>query len=267
MKKESKPITFAGEQYPRYNHAVIIVGGIGSDKKSVINDLMSIEGEVYSLEKKVEYVLRNDSIKKRILKNKGVDLDKFDQSNPIEKAELYYYVERFGYESNSMSPVESVSPPKIDPERIPNCIIQDSVEDTIDFYNETRGLNRWSDYDKKDIHLVWVINDLEEVVKQYLANANKNISDALIRSSFHSITRLMKQILNGSMALSDYMDGDIWLVFDKDTIVHFKKSGSPIDKSKLTDEVIDAIKERIPERPRLTFRPQSSKQSKRKTKK
>lgn len=46
MKKKDKQITFGRVRYPKYINAVMLLGGLGTDKKSVITNRFSIE-EIY----------------------------------------------------------------------------------------------------------------------------------------------------------------------------------------------------------------------------
>jgi hypothetical protein len=245
MENKQKLITFGGESYPKYNNAVLVLGGEGTDKKTVINETINIEGEVFNFEKVVEDAMRSEKFKDRLKKNWDIDLDKLDQFKLKDKTKLYETVERL-FTGNDDSPSIWKLVHESDAERKPNIIIQDTIEDSIDFYNQTFSLNKMKKYDKKDIHALWVLEDYDDLRKRNLDGIDgRIISDVNLKVTHDGIAKLMKEILMG-INKHEFMDGDVWLVLGKDNVVQVKKSGSQIDRDQVTDELMKLIEERIP---------------------
>ena len=172
MKNKDKQITFSDVQYPKYNTAIIVVGGVGTDKQSVINKLSG------------EWAILNDETEKTIREE-------------IREA---------------------------DPEKKPNIVITDWVEDISDFINCTFVLTYKMGYDVINIHLVWKIEDVQVAMEQKPISEDKGMSDAVIKSSYYMIDKLCNDIIEGKLSLEKNFDGDIWYIED-DSEILIKNSG------------------------------------------
>lgn len=245
MENINKPIIFGGESYPKNNTAVIMIGGAGTNKKGIVDNLMQIEGEVFSSERGIETVLRSEKAKKKLV-NKGFDLDTLDMTNSRTITELYEEIESMAEFkrgiSNDLSSRIRLSKGQFKP----NLIEIDEVKDTINFFNLTFSLKN-KKYDKENIHIVWVIEDYEDIKKRNLNRIDgRVISDIDLMVTHEGTGRLMLEILNQSFNLSEYMDGDIWFVLGEQEIIQIKKAGSPIDNNKLNDRILDTLHDRVP---------------------
>lgn len=122
-------------------------------------------------------------------------------------------------------------------------------------------------YDTKNIHIVWVINDIE-VAREQNKTRDRIVSDDILFDAHQGVALTMSKIVKNTVNLSNYMDGDIWFVFNKagvDSTLSFsklnkkvfiiddaetvllKRRGQNIDKKKLTNDVLDKIKKYTPE--------------------
>ena len=179
MKNKDKQITFSDVQYPKYNTAIIVVGGVGTDKQSVIDKLSG------------DWAILNDETEKTIREE-------------IRKA---------------------------DPEKKPNIVITDWVEDVSDFINCTFVLTHIKGYEVIDIHLVWKIEDVQVAMEQKPISEDKSMSDALIKSSYYMIDKLCNDINEGILSLDQKFDGDIWYIED-DSEILIKRSGHQLTSIK-----------------------------------
>jgi hypothetical protein len=243
MGNTNKPIIFGGESYPKYNNAIIMMGG--TNKRRVVENLMQIEGEVFNCERGLEIALRSEKAKKKLM-GWGFDIDTLDMTKRKNITDVYQKLESMG-ELKRGFPSDDFSISQLsNGDNKPNIIDIDEVEDGIDFYNLVFRIKNYN-YDKKKIHIVWVIEDFEDVKQRNLnSNDGRVISDIDLMVTHEGTARLMLEFLNGSLNLSEYMDGDIWLVLGEDDIVQVKKAGSPIDNDKFDDRILNIIHERVP---------------------
>lgn len=245
MKKINKPIIFGGEPYPKNSTAVIMIGGAGSNKKEVVQNMMEIDGEVFSSERGLEIALTSEKAKKKLMR-RGFDLDLLDMTVPKNITEVYDKLESMG-ELNRGIPNDLSSRILLsNGDYKPNLIDIDEVEDGIDFYNLTFSIKNMK-YNNKDIHIVWVIEDYEDVKRRKLSNIDcRVVSDIDLKVTHEATGNLMREIINGSLNLSEYMDGDIWLVLGEHEIIQIKKAGRPIENNKLNDHILNTIHESVP---------------------
>jgi len=242
----NKPIIFGGESYPKFNNAIIMMGGAGTNKRRVVENLMQIEGEVFSYERGLEIALRSEKAKKKLL-SWGFDIDTLDMTKRKNITDVYQKLESMG-ELKRGFPSDDFSISQLSNiDNKPNIIDIDEVEDGIDFYNLVFRIKNYK-YDKKNIHIVWVIEDFEDVKQRNLnSNDGRVISDTDLEVTRQGTGLLMCKFLNESLKLSEYMDGDIWLVLGEQDIVQVKKAGSPIDNDKFDDRILNIIYERVPD--------------------
>ena len=69
-------------------------------------------------------------------------------------------------------------------------------------------------YDKKNIHIVWVVNDIEVAQQQNKARARTVPSEILV-NTHRGAANTMGDIINMGKKLKNYMDGDIVFAFNK----------------------------------------------------
>jgi hypothetical protein len=69
-------------------------------------------------------------------------------------------------------------------------------------------------YDKKNIHIVWVVNDIEVAKAQNLKRARVVPSEILV-NTHRGAANTMGDIINMGNKLKKYMDGDIVFAFNK----------------------------------------------------
>lgn len=239
MEKTKKTITFGGESYPKNNTAVVMIGEAGTNKKEVAEKMMEINGEVFSTERALEEALRSEKAKKKLMQS-GFNLNILDMKDPKNITDVYNKLESMG-EIKAGIPNDLSSKIMLgDKKNKPNLIYIDTVRDSINFYNLISSLlGSFKKYEKKDIHVVWVIEDYEEINSGVISDTDFKITN-------DGCGNLMSNILNGTLNLSEYMDGDIWLVLGEHDIIQIKKAGSSIDDNKFNDRILNLINERVP---------------------
>ena len=89
-------------------------------------------------------------------------------------------------------------------------------------------------YDTKNIHLVWVVNDIE-VAKKQNQNRDRVVPVEILVNTHRGASQTMLDIINMGKQLTRYMDGDIVFAFNKvgvdSNLVSSGKGGSYIKDS------------------------------------
>lgn len=119
-------------------------------------------------------------------------------------------------------------------------------------------------YDPKNIHIVWVINDIEIAKKQNLER-DRTVPVEILVNTHRGASSTMNDIVKMGNDLRRYMDGEIVFAFNKVGVdsrieksksggmyitdanyFYVKRRGKPVDETKLTKEVRSKISEYTP---------------------
>jgi len=100
-----------------------------------------------------------------------------------------------------------------DPERKPNIIFDTTLKDATKLQKLSRQVTELG-YEKKNIHIVWVVNDIEMAKKQNLTRPRVVPTEILI-NTHRGASNTMGDILKMGETLRKYMDGDIVFAFNK----------------------------------------------------
>jgi len=210
-----KLITFGGKAYPKFGNIVVMAGGAGSGKGFVLNKLVGVEGKVFDVDELKRLASKTPSIKKRVKKELGVDIEALgkDLKNPENVSKLHDIIanflgadkgkERMFYRSILTSPAD----------RKPNIIFDMTFKELSKLEKVANDASKLG-YDKKNIHIVWVVNDIEVAQAQNAKRARRVPSEILI-NTHRGAANTMGDIINMGNKLKKYMDGDIVFAFNK----------------------------------------------------
>jgi hypothetical protein len=209
-----KLVTFAGKAYPKFNNIVIMAGGAASGKGWIQSKLVGIQGKTYDVDELKKGAAKATGLKKKIKREFGTDISKLDMANPADVSHMHDIVSTMKLDKRVMDNM-FMSAMMSDPRRKPNLIFDVTLKDMTKFVNLTRRLQEVG-YEKENIHIVWVMNDWKTAVKQ-----NKNpdrgrvVPEMILIDTHKGASVTMKQILSMGDKLRKFMDGDIWIVFNK----------------------------------------------------
>ena len=263
---DEKLITFANKAYPKEGHALILAGGAGSGKGFVLNNLVGLEGKVFDVDALKSLVLKAPKLKQKIKDEMGVDLSKVDLKNPKDVGKLHQIVGdilRFPNKAQQAFFTQIITKPALDK---PNIIFDVTLKDLRKLDNITR-LVQQAGYDKKKIHIVWVVNDIEVAKVQNLDPKRGRVVPVEILVNTHrGASQTMLDIVKMGKGLKKYMDGDIVFAFNKINVdselkvskkggayikeaeyFYVKRSGQPpISFSDMGDRVLKKIAAYVP---------------------
>lgn len=210
-----KLITFGGRAYPKYGNIVLMAGGAGSGKGFVLSNLVGLEGKVFDVDELKTLASKTPAIKRRVAKELGVDLEDLASNlkNPENVGKLHDIMgdylqidkrkEQAFYRGVLAAPED----------RKPN-IIFDMTLKSLDKLDKIAKDAAKLGYDKKNIHIVWVVNDIE-VAKQQNAKRARTVPSEILVNTHRGAANTMGDIINMGKRLKKYIDGDIVFAFNK----------------------------------------------------
>jgi len=210
-----KLITFGGKAYPNYGHIVLMAGGAGSGKGFVLSNLVGLEGKVFDVDELKTLASKTPAIKRRVAQELGVDLEDLASNlkNPENVGKLHDIMgdyleidkrkERAFYRGVLAAPED----------RKPN-IIFDMTLKSLDKLDKIAKDAAKLGYDKKNIHIVWVVNDIE-VAKQQNLKRSRTVPSEILVNTHRGAANTMGDIINMGTRLKKYIDGDIVFAFNK----------------------------------------------------
>ena len=212
---DEKLITFANKAYPRSGNLLILAGGAGSGKGFVLKELIGLEGKVFDVDDLKSKALRAPKLNKKVQDEFGVDLSKIDLLKGDDVAKLHDII---GKELNLPNKAQQAFFKSMfysgDKDK-PNVIFDVTLKDLQKLDNITR-LARQFNYNPKNIHIVWVVNDIEIAKKQNLDPSRGRVVPVEILVNTHrGASQTMLDIVNMGKGLKRYMDGDIVFAFNK----------------------------------------------------
>lgn len=221
-----KLITFGGRAYPKFGNVVIMAGGAGSGKGFVKDKLVGLEGFTFDVDELKKLASKTPRIVKRVKDELGVDLEQLGTQlrDPDKVTKLHEIIGDALDLDNRRLRALYTSILSADPERKPNIIFDVTLKDLRKLEKLTRQASSLG-YDKKNIHIVWVVNDIEVALDQNASRDRVVRTDILI-NTHRGAASTMADIINMGKSLDTYMDGDIVFAFNKIKIdSELKKSG------------------------------------------
>jgi hypothetical protein len=210
-----KLITFGGKAYPKFGNVVFMAGGAGSGKGFVLSNLVGVEGKVLDVDELKTLASKSPMIQKRVKAELGVDLADLASNlkNPENVGKLHGIMgdylkldsrkEKALYTSVLLAPAD----------RKPNIIFDTTLKDLQKLEKLTRQVSELG-YDKRNIHIVWVVNDIE-VAKAQNLKRSRTVPTEILINTHRGAANTIGDIINMGNGLKRYMDGDIVFAFNK----------------------------------------------------
>lgn len=227
-----KLITF-GKAYPKSGNVVILAGGAGSGKGFIKDKLLGIEGYTFDVDNLKLLALKSPKIIQKVKKEFGRDITKLSLKNPKDVSMLHDLIgSQLNIPNKKQAAIFSSILTTSSHEK-PNLIFDVTLKDL----NKLDDISRFVvelGYDKKNIHIVWVLNDVE-VAKKQNAERERRVDVNILINTHNGVSQTMGQIITMGEELQKYMDGYIVIAFNKifvDTeLVKSDKGGSYLKKA------------------------------------
>lgn len=263
-----KLITFGGKSYPKFGNVVLLGGGGGSGKGFVKKNLMGIEGKSFDVDELKSLALRSDKIKKKVKAELDIDLEDFNKPNALKDPETVSLLHQIlGDELKIPDKVNQAFFSSVlfsRPDLKPNIIFDVTLSTLEKFDSIITNVKRLG-YDKKNIHIVWVINDIEVALTQN-QKRSRTVKPEILINTHKGAAQTMLDIIGMGDHLSSYMDGDIVFAFNKVNVdskleksefggkyiidanyFYIKKAGQKVhDLKSINNNIRDKIKQYVP---------------------
>lgn len=210
-----KLITVGGRTYPDFGNVVILAGGAGSGKGFIKNNLLGLEGYSFDVDELKKLSSRSPAIKKKISDELGVDLENLSNNlkNPDNVSKLHQIIGDYLGIDDKRKQTLFRSIMAADADRKPNLIFDVTLKDLVKLQNLSQQVSNLG-YDKKNVHIVWVVNDIE-IAKAQNAKRARTVPAEILINTHRGASQTMSDIVNMGDSLKRYMDGDIVFAFNK----------------------------------------------------
>lgn len=231
-----KLITFGGRAYPKFGNVVIMAGGAGSGKGFVLSNLVGLEGKVMDVDALKTAAAKSKLIQRRVKAKTGEDIQDIASNlrDPENVGKLHDIIANVLEIDSRKQKVLMTGILAAPADRKPNLIFDTTLKDITKLGNLSRQLTSVG-YDKKNIHIVWVVNDIEVAKAQNLKRSRVVPAEILV-NTHRGASQTMGDVLNMGKTLKRYMDGDIVFAFNKvgvDSALKVSgKGGSFLDDAK-----------------------------------
>lgn len=225
-----KLVTFGKQTYPAFGHVVILAGGAGSGKGFVKDKLLGIEGITFDVDALKKLAIASKGINARVKKELKQDLSKMDLRNPDDVRAVHEILSDYLSLPNKKQQAVFSSILTAHPDRKPNVIFDVTLKDLRKLEKLTSGV-RDLGYNPRNIHIVWIVNDLE-VAKKQNELRDRRVPVEILVNTHRGAQHTMKDIVTMGDSLKRYMDGSIVFVFNQafvdSELVVSKRGGSYI---------------------------------------
>ena len=261
-----KLITFGGSAYPRFGNVVIMAGGAGSGKGFVLKNLVGIEGKKFDVDELKTIAAKSAVINKRVKAEFDVDLKDLASKlkDPDNVSKLHEIIgDALGLPDRRRAAFfASVLAAPTD--RKPNIVFDVTLKDLRKLEKLTRQVDALG-YPKKNVHIVWVVNDIE-VALDLNRKRDRTVPTEILINTHRGVSQTMNDIVRMGRGLKRYMDGDIVFAFNKIKVdselvksdkggeyvkdadyVYVKRAGKmPTGVDKLDKQMLAKIKSYVP---------------------
>lgn len=187
-----------------------------SGKGFIKSNLIGLEGWSFDVDEIKRFSIMASSIRKKVKEKFGKNIADFNLKKPEDVASLHDFVSNF-YSTYGLDTARQQTMFRsilmADPTRKPNLIFDVTLKSFSKLKSLTDALDQMG-YDKKDIHIVWVVNDIEVALKQNEKRARTVPAEILV-NTHRGVSQTMQDIVAMGKDIKKYMDGDIVFAFNK----------------------------------------------------
>jgi hypothetical protein len=235
-----------------------------SGKGFVLSKLVGMEGKVMDVDALKTMAMASSKIVARVKDELGIDISKLQLKNKENVFKLHDIISNeIGLDSRFKAMIETTVG-NADKDRLPN-IIFDKTMKSLKHIKEVSLFAKTAGYDLKNVHIVWVVTDIE-VAKEQNLNRSRTVPDEILTDTHTGVSSIMRYIINEIPSdIRNFIDGDIYITFNTAGIdskfvkskfggsflktanyLKIKESGKPINQKMVTTKVIEKIKKYVP---------------------
>lgn len=210
---EEALIQLANQKDSHFGQVVILAGGAGSGKGTILKNLLDIKGKVFDVDELKSWMTRIPEWRKELQKAlPGVDLDKPDWlSNPNNVSTAHGVAKKLGIEGRQKNAVfDSVM--LADPRRKPNLIFDVTLKE----YSKLEDIIKYvtdAGYQKQNVHIVWVLSEMTAAIKNN-ASRTRQVKEEILIDTHEGASATMADIVKNGALLRSKLDGNIVVAFN-----------------------------------------------------
>lgn len=220
-----KLIVFGKRAYPQFNNVLIVAGGAGSGKGFQNSNLFGIEGKVLDVDALKMMAIKSDKFATKVKEETGQDIKTFDLRQPENVSKIHEILANVFNLTHKSEQALFSSIMMAHPDRKPNLIFDVTLKSMSKLESITRNVRELG-YLSENVHIVWVVNDIT-VAREQNKNRSRVVSDEILLDTHQGAAITFKKILDMGDDIQKYMNGDIYISFNKAGVdVDIKKSAS-----------------------------------------
>ena len=218
-----------GGKVERNGNVLILAGGAGSGKGFAYDMAIDFDGkkfDVDELKKKILGFKPGSALDKAFFDEYGKHLRDMDLGKGEDVRTLHEFTDLIGLDAKRKSAFfNNVSLMK----EKPNVVFDVTLKER-DKIVQIATLATSAGYDKRKIHIVWILNSYEVASMQNKARARK-VPQSVLDATHEGVSKNFRYIFDTSTSLVDNTDGsivngDVWIFFNQGGVDNFvKKSG------------------------------------------
>lgn len=248
--------------YPKFGNILILAGGAGSGKGFISNRVITFEGKRFDVDEIKTSLLKFKpaDISKKFSEQTGRYLESINLSNPIDASLMHQFIADNKLDDKIVTTFFLAQ--NGNPRHKPNVIMDVTFKD-IKKLKEISELASLGGYDRKKIHIVWIINDFNVSIAQNQVRS-RTVSGEIMLKTHIGAAKTLKELVTNTTEYRQYADGDIWLLFNKANIdnkltktqssfivdfytaIRIKKAGMPANYEFVEQQIIDKINSYVP---------------------
>lgn len=158
-------------------------------------------------------VMKSNKLATEIKNKTGTDVSAMNLRDPKNVAMMHHIIsDLFGIANKNQSRVYAgiIAAPE---DRKPNLIFDVTLKGLSKLASIARDVESLG-YSKENVHIVWVMNDVHIAIEQN-AKRSRVVPVEILMDTHEGAALTMAKILNMGESLKQYMDGDIWISFNK----------------------------------------------------
>ena len=220
-------ITLGGRKETQFGQVVLLAGGAGSGKGYIADNLLQIQGKTFDVDQIKSKIISPKTIKlnQKIKDIYGIDVTKLNLKVPEDVALLHKINDEMGISKKDQQQFLDLNRNK---DRLPNIIFDTTMKSIKKIDDIVKSVTA-AGYKKENIHIVWVINELDTAIEQNLSRERIVPHDILVQTH-ELVSATMAQLLKGQIDFTRFIDGTVWLVYNKkfvDSTMAFAKDLDP----------------------------------------
>ena len=258
---EEQALKFGGQVNPKFGQIVFLVGGAGSGKGKIGTDMVALDKKVLDVDELKKDICQkgwlNDTIRKtygKAVAELGLDMDAFlnkmaNLKDTTLVSKLHALVKEMNLDKKVKGNIVRLRD-DIDNARLPNILFD------VTFKDLKKGLRDVEKclsigYKPENIHVVWVLNSVENARVNNASRARTVSDDILVDTAIGS-AKTMKALMS-SPEIQTKMNGDWYVVFNlwndklkKNTDIRMKGIETTVNAKGFTSAWLkDAEKKRL----------------------